>query len=194
MTFLSFLVKILKSLCSEIVLILLFFSLLFFWYFNGAGQGTLSLFLAFLIFIGSLYFYIKRPKKSLEFLVFLNVFLWYFALYNFGFSFSLPIYLQEILIFLLTFGFLFYLLFYQKIFEKRFLIALSSFSLSLAILETFLVLAFWPTNPLSKSLILFSIFYLFFYVIIKQEKALSYLSLVALVLMIVIATTKWGVF
>lgn len=179
-----------KPLSRIFLPILLFLLIGLFWFFRPLSSGSLNTLFALFLFFGSLYLYIKRQRESLEFLVFLSLFLGFLALYNFQFAFFIPAWISEILVFIFTFA-LFTYLASQKGYLPNSL--LFSVGLSICLLEVFFVLSFWPTNPLSKSFILTSLFYAFWFIVVKKEKILSYLVLVSFALILVLVTTNWPV-
>lgn len=180
-----------KNLIREIFLPTFLFLLIgLFWFFQGLGQGGLNLVFVIFLFAGSLYWYIRARQESLEFLIFLSIFLGFFTLYNFQLAFFLSPWLAELLFFIFTFLLFIYLAYEKRFLQNSFLFALG---LSIGLLQVFFVLSFWPTNPLSKSFILTSLFYTFWFVVVKKEKYLKYLVAVAVVLILVIATTRWPI-
>lgn len=181
MTFWLSWARILNLIREISIPVLLFLEIGLFWYFRSLGPGFLNNLFAPVLFLGCLYWYIKKHQESLEFLVFLTLFLGYVALFNLQLAFSLPLWLAEIVAVIFVFVLFIY-------FKNSIFLALV---ISLCLAEIAFVLYFWPTNPLSKSFILTSLFYSFWYIVVKREKILNYLVLVGVVLILVMATTRW---
>lgn len=128
-------------------------------------------------------------------LIFLS-FIASYAFYGFLFQFNLPTYVIMVAI-LLVFGYLF-LYTEQKIgiLGNKRMIYLALFSL--IILEIFLVLSFFLINPLSKSLIIATVCYLFVgfcYTILAKHtdnKFTSYLFMTLIAIILIFATSSWG--
>ena len=189
MTYWSSWVKILKNLIKELLLpLLLFVLVVLFWYFKGFGSGQLNNLFCLFLFLGSMLFYIKNRVEALDFLIFLSIFLGFFALYNLQFIFLIPPWLAELFVFIYTFLLFIYLSFEKKHLKKSPLMAIG---LSVCLLEIYFVLSFWPTNPLSKSFIITVIFYAFWFMIVLEEKILNYLVVIGLALTLVLVTTRW---
>ena len=120
-----------------------------------------------------------------------------YALYGFLFQFGLPIWLIMLAI-LIIFGYLFVYM-EQKLGilgDKR-LIYLVLFSL--LILEVFLVLNYFLISPISKSLIIGTVSYVFVgfcYTVLAKHtdnKFLTYLVVAAMVVTAVFVTSIWGI-
>jgi len=185
----SFWERTLKNLIREIALpIFLSLFIGLFWFFKPFGTAPYNGLLALFLFSGSLYWYIKKREESLEFLVFLTTFLGLFALYNIQFAFSIPSFLAEILFFAFVFCCFIYLAFEKNKLQNGFLFAIG---LSICLLQAFLALSFLPLNPLAKSFILTSLFYAFWFIVVKREDYLKYLILTVAVLILVLATARW---
>ena len=181
--------RISKNLIKELFLpLLLFVLIVLFWYFKGLGSGALNNLFALFLFLGAMLFYVKDRAQSLDFLIFLSIFLGFFNLYNLQFIFLIPGFLTEIFVFVFTF-----LLFVYLSYEKKYLknSPLAALGLSVCLLEIFFVLSFWPTNPMSKSFVLTTIFFSFWHIIVLKEKIINYLAISGIALVLVLATTRW---
>jgi len=177
--------KTIKNLIDETFLpLFLFLNLGLFWFFRPFG-GKLEVWVALFIFVSALYWYLKKQKESLEFLVFLNLFLALFALQNLQASFVFAYWILE-LVFLLLFLFLFLYLLAKTVQEgDKIVFALV---LLISLFEATVVLSRLPLNPLAKSFILTALFYLFWFVVIKKAPALSYGLTVAITILLVLLT------
>lgn len=184
-------VRTLKSLIKELFIPLLLFVLIgLFWYFKGFPFGEANILFAILLFIGGMAWYIRDRESSLEFLVFLSIFLGFYCLYYFQFTFMPQSWLAEILVFIFSFSLFIYLSYEKKLLKNSGLLGLG---LSICLLEVFFALSYWPTNPLSKSFIMLALFYAFWYVVTKKENVINYIVLVGAALVVVFATTRWPV-
>ncbi len=189
MTFWSSWAKTLKILIKELSLpLLLFVLIVLFWYFKGFGSGSFNNLFALFLFLGAMLFYVKNRIESLDFLIFLSIFLGFFDLYNLQFIFLIPAWLAELLVLIYTFLLFLYLSYEKKRFSGS---PLAAIGLSVCLLELFYALSFWPTNPLSKAFILTIIFYAFWFMIIMKEKILTYLVVIGAATALVLITTRW---
>jgi len=182
---------LIKKASRELFLpILLFLEIGIFWQVHAFGSAFANSLIAFTLLAVSLFFYIKNRKLSIEPLTTLSLFLGFTILFYLHFALLLPLWISEILIFFLALFLFIYLCYEEGRLENSMLFSLA---LLICVLEAFFILSFWPVNPLAKSFILTSIFYLFWHVVIKEEKPLNYLILTATVLLLVIVTTRWPI-
>ncbi|MCX6806653.1 MAG: hypothetical protein NT135_00815 [Candidatus Berkelbacteria bacterium] len=180
-----------KHLIKEIFLPVLIFILIgLFWLSKSLGQGSLNNVFAVVLFLGSMYWYLKKREESTEFLIFLSAFLGFFTLYNIQFVFFVPSWIAEILVFIFTLLIFTYLAYEKNYLENSLLFGIG---LSVCILQIFFILSFWRTNPLSKSFIITALFYGFWFIVVKKEKILPFTVIIVLSLILVIATTRWPV-
>ena len=138
------------------------------------------------------------PKISgfVHFLILLTVFLDYLIVYDLYFSFFLPFWAAQLLTLIIA-----SLLFYYLLWATANLSTHSWFFvilLGLITYEIFLILVFWRTDSMVRSMILTTIFYIFVGLItarLKKElnlaKILEYLFAGAVVLILVIMTMRW---
>lgn len=181
--------RTLKNLIREIFLpICLFLFLGLFWFFKPLGAGPLNTLTSLALFVGPIYWYIKAREDSIDFLVFLNVFLGFFSLDNLHSAFMFPTWVSEIFGLLLIFLFFIYFCFEKGRLKNSLLLGLG---LSICLLEVILALSFLPLNPLSKSFVLTVLFYAFWYVVVQKEKYLKYLILTIAALLLTMLATRW---
>lgn len=159
-----------------------------------SSQSTLVLVLITLLGVLGVIFVISE-MAPIFLLIFLS-FLTSFALYNFLFQFNLPVWMVMLAI-LLVFGYFFYYT-EQKIgiLGNKRLIYLILFSL--IVLEVFFTLNYFLISPLSKSLIISIIGYLFvgfcYSVLAHHEdnKLKTYLILSAIMIVLIFVSSIWG--
>lgn len=140
-------------------------------------------------------FFVIFDVAPIFLLIFLS-FLTSFALYNFLFQFNLPVWAIMLAI-LIVFGYFFYYT-EQKIgiLGRKRLIYLVLFSL--LTLEVFFALNYFLISPLSKSLIIASISYLFIgfcYTVLAQhedKRLRTYLILASTMIVLIFMTSIWG--
>lgn len=162
-------------------------------YFVNSQSQFLVITLLFVSLIALLI--IWREVSAIFILIFLS-FLSAYAFYTFFLQFNLPTWILMLSI-LVVFGYLF-TYFEQKIgiLSNKRLIYLVLFSL--VILEIFLILSYFLVNPISQSLIIASVCYLFVgfcYTILAKHtdnSFLTYLIVTFLVMLAVFATSNWG--
>jgi len=184
------LAKTLRALAKEIFLPI-FFSLLvgLFWLMKPLGPGPLNGFFALVLLSGSLFWYIRRRSESIEFLVFLSVFLTFFILHNFQLAFALPFWLMELLSSLFSFLVITYLCYEKNLKEK---IVWFGLGLAIGIAQLFVVLSFLPFNLLTKSALLSLIVYTFWHIVVKKGYYLKFLILVCVVIVLILSTASWS--
>ena len=135
---------------------------------------------------------------ALEYFNIIVLFLVIFDCYNLYFSMNIPLWsvmiISAVLVWILAYIFLESCK--DKIGNKLYYVY--SVLLSLVILEIFLALISWPTDPKSKSMIIVSIFYIFYLMILEKgtnslnwKKILPYIISVILIIVFVVVTTKW---
>jgi|GEM_PF-627128 len=162
-------------------------------YFANSENKILLAVLYFLVAFGLLS--IWREVSAIFTLILLS-FLSAYAFYTFFLQFNLPSWLLMISI-LIVFGYLFTYT-EQKIgiLSNKRLIYLVLFSL--VILEVFLVLSYFLINPISQSLIISSVCYLFLgfcYTVLAKHTDNSfttYLLITGLIVLTVFLTSNWG--
>ena len=160
----------------------------------SSSPSTPLLILIILLSVFSIFFTLFE-MAPIFLLIFLS-FLTSFALYNFLFQFNLPVWLIMIAI-LVVFGYFFYYT-EQKIGilgNKQFIYLVL---FSLITLEVFFALNYFLISPLSKSLIISSISYLFIgfcYSVLAQhedKKLRTYLLLAAIMILLIFISSIWG--
>lgn len=172
------------------LILIILWGLLSFWQLNH----ILAVNIAISVIAVMAIFFTLFEVAPLFLLIFLS-FISSYALYGFLFQFSLPIWLIMVAL-LIIFGYI-YLYVEQKIgiLGNKRLIYLVLFCL--ITLEVFLSLSYFLINPLSKSLIIGVVSYLFvgfsYTVLAKHESKLStYLFVATLMGGIIFLTSSWG--
>ncbi|MBA7496080.1 hypothetical protein ES702_06678 [subsurface metagenome] len=143
----------------------------------------------------------KDPKNRsvfnvLIFLLTITAFLDFWAAYSVYFSFSLPLWASMLLMAVISFSLFYYLFWAGGIFVDFLLVF--AVLLSLIILEIFLILSFWPTDPKTLAIILILVFYTFSGILILKAKKeltkkliLEYLILFILIFALAVGTMNW---
>jgi hypothetical protein len=152
--------------------------------------------------------YRKIPAEDLEekeldgilnlltFLCTFSAFLDFWVIYNVYYAFALSLWVSMLMVLVVSFA-LFAYLFWATGIYAQFLLPFAIL-LGVTLLEIFLVLSFWPTDPATKSLILV----LFFYTLLgltvtrakkelNRKKVLEYLVLFCFFFLLIILTMKW---
>lgn len=178
--------------------IILILSLLisFFGFLNFETAVILKIIMVVFILIAGFYIYLKNKS---EFLVIIIFFLTFFDIYNLYFSLSLPLWAVMLLAGLAILG-IFYLAVPKEVKILSSYAASYALLLALVILEIFLALIPWPTDPKSKAVVLLAVFYLFSNIILLKIKGdyklgtiISYAVVALIVMAIAISTTHWQI-
>lgn len=133
--------------------------------------------------------YMFFKKKENDFLVIILYFLLFYDCYSLFFSFSWPLWLPMGLIIVFTAPIYYFFWSHSRVYAVL---------LTLIILEIFLGLLPWPTDPKGKAMILVGIFYLFSGFISSREqnelslkKIAPYIIVSFMVILMVILTSQW---
>lgn len=177
-------------------LILISLFLLAFLGFLSFEKALILKILMVILILGAGYFLLSQEK--FDFLAIIVFYLLLFNLYNFYFVMTWPLWLVMLLLLLFTAG-IFYLTNWINIelIDKR-LNLVYLLLIALIILEIFLALIPWPTDPKGKAMILATVFYLFTGLVslkahqqLDWKKSLSYLAISFLIILAIIITTQW---
>lgn len=142
------------------------------------------------------YFKIESVLNSM---ILISAFLCYLIIYDLFFTFFTPLWVAMLLVLLVSWV-LFYYLFWatNSIFS---VMPVFVVLMGIVMLEIFSVLSFWRTDPMIRSIVLVTVFYVFlgvFALKIKNElinkKVAEYIVVAAIVLAITIATMRWYTF
>jgi len=149
-----------------------------------------------LVIVGSALFTLKT--NNLQYLILAILFLLIYTFYNLYFSLYWPLWLEMIFIISLTGLISFLVLNKSKENTSQSLTYTYITILSLTNLEIFLAFLPWPIDPKSKTIILLSLFYLFYNIVLLHiekeliwKKIISYIIVVVLIITIIILTTRW---
>jgi hypothetical protein len=134
-------------------------------------------------------YFVSFKIKENNFLVIVLYFLLFYNCYSLFFTLGMPLWLPMILVTLLTAS-----IYY---FYSTDSIAYAVL-LTLIVLEIFLSLVSWPTDPKGKSLILVGIIYLFYGISAQKDhnklefkKSISYIVICLLIIILVVLTSQW---
>ena len=140
-----------------------------------------------------------KIESLLNSMILVTAFLCYLIIYDLFFTFFTPLWVAMILVLLVS-----WLLFYYLFWATNLLVSVMPafvILMGIIVLEIFSVLSFWRTDPMIRSIILVTVFYVFLGVLslkIKNEftgkKVAEYLAVAAIVLIVTIATMRWYTF
>lgn len=155
------------------------------------------------------YYYRRIPAASkedylkiesfLNVMILVSAFLSYLIIYDLFFTFFMPLWVAMLLVLLVSW-LLFYYLFWAT---SSWISVLPAFVILMGIvmLEIFSVLSFWRTDPMIRSIVLVSMFYVFLGVLslrtkkeLTNKKVAEYVIVAIIVLLITISTMRWYTF
>ena len=129
-------------------------------------------------------------------MILITAFLSYLVIYDLFFTFFTPLWIAMILVLLVS-----WLLFYYLFWATSSWISIMPvfvILMGIVVLEIFSVLSFWRTDPMIRSIVLTTVFYVFLGVLglkTKNEffskKITEYLIVATIVLIITISTMRW---
>ena len=139
----------------------------------------------------------KLPVQNwLTFILSLTAFLSFWLVYNFYFAYALPLWLSMLIILAISLILFYYFFWALSIYEK--IVFPFSALLGLVILEVFLILAFWATDPTTRSLLMIIVFYPVLNLILartrnqlNRSKVIEYLIVFGLLFILLVLTLNW---
>lgn len=184
-----------KTLNWKILISFVLLTTAFFGYLSFESDLSLKIIMAVLL-VGS-GFYIFSQKKY-DFLNIIILYLIFFDLYNLYLSVGWPLWLITILfvIFTTLLSYLYNMSELNNINKQLYLVYLTL--INLMMLEIFLALIPWPTDPKVRAIIVVSLFYFLWGLVnlklrqqLQFKKVMFYLVIFAIIIFAVVATTKW---
>jgi len=137
-------------------------------------------------------------KNYFEFLILVIYFLALFDFYNLYFMIGLPLWAVMIFVFFVSAGIIYLYFAYKKNSIENKIALFYVVFFALIALEIFLSLIPWPADPKNKAMIILSVFYIFYNLILLKEKnewelkkIYPYLIIMVVIIVLVVTTIKW---
>lgn len=134
-------------------------------------------------------YFVSFKKKENNFLIIVLYFLLFYNCYSLFFYLGMPLWLPMMLVIILT-ALIYYFFSSDSI--------VYAVLLTLIVLEIFLSLISWPTDPKGKSLILVGVIYLFYGISAQEnhnklefKKIIPYVVICLLIIILVVLTSQW---
>ena len=137
----------------------------------------------------------RKSLAASDFLITISAFLLYSSIFGLYLFLSWPAWLLMILLLISTFVLAYEFFWYNQLFKKHIIYALI---LTLVISEIGWALTLWPTGFISRSIVIFALFYIFtnlskhhFKKTLNKKIVRNYIIISLIVILLVLFTTKW---